>query len=424
MRKAITTYGHSLTASLALLLALLFSACHEHGGGERFSYESEHTLLLYMIGDNTLSSCAATNIEQCIAGLRNTDRPLNLIVYKDTKESGSYLPQLFQLKRNAANPEQIDTVYIKQWKAELNSADPEVLTEVMDYAFGLFDTEVKGLEIWSHGMSWLPSSNFKLSQERATTKALTYIGQDNSNFMELWELREALEAANSKLDYILFDACHMGTAEVLYEMKDVCSYLFAPITEVMSAGFPYATFVQSLSAIQSKESLESVLPLLVDDFEAMYPTNGTCALLATRGADNLYEQCLALNEAADRCAAWAPYGTDSLYYPLNYERHIQHYGRLKTGMRYFFYDVKDWANAVVADSLVKDYDLQPLYDALNSCVLDYFYSPYFSASGDAVAIDSCCGLAMSVPVFWQTLSSYAEKLDQAYTKIGWRLEEK
>ena len=62
--------------------------------------------------------------------------------------------------------------------------------------------------------------------------------------MDIIELAETLSPYH--FDFILFDACYMGTIEVAYELKDVCDYIICSPTEILSDGFPYNKIVNKL----------------------------------------------------------------------------------------------------------------------------------------------------------------------------------
>ncbi len=403
---------------------VLCTGCNHHSNSTDFSTTADHTLLIYMEGDNNLTSYAKTNTESCIAGLLASDRPINLVIYKDNKDNGDSLPVLFQLKRNSKNTAKVDTVYLKQWEADHNSADPEIITEVINRTFSVFDTSVKGFEIWGHASSWLPSPNYSTATSRtdgaAVTRAQTiqkaeaYIGQDYYNYTELWDFREALEQADYRLDYILCDACHMATAEVFYEFKEVCSYLLGAPTEIMGAGFPYQAMVEALSESHSPDNLLSALSAAFDAFQSYYAYNGTCSLLRTAGADSLLTACQELYMSTNYCEAWDEN-------PSAFEAKIQHYGRSRMATRYFFYDVEQWAEQ--AASLIANYDLQPLQDALESCVVRHYASSIFTDGYEPLSINHCCGLAFSLPNFWglETNTSTSQ-FDSAYQQLQWKLK--
>jgi hypothetical protein len=65
--------------------------------------------------------------------------------------------------------------------------------------------------------------------------------------MNVVDLAESLPV---KFDFILFDACLMGSVEVAYELKDKTDYILASSTETVYEGFPYDEIIPELSKPQ------------------------------------------------------------------------------------------------------------------------------------------------------------------------------
>ena len=61
-------------------LSFSLTSCHENEEpiGPQEWPESNHTLLIYMIGDNTLSEYCKLNTQACINGILKTETPVNL----------------------------------------------------------------------------------------------------------------------------------------------------------------------------------------------------------------------------------------------------------------------------------------------------------------------------------------------------------
>lgn len=69
-----------------------------------------------------------------------------------------------------------------------------------------------------------------------------------SNTIDIPELATTLEQSfpENNLDFTLFDACMMGTAEVFYELRNATHYCIASVMETPAAGFPYNRFFTGL----------------------------------------------------------------------------------------------------------------------------------------------------------------------------------
>ena len=399
-----------LNVLVACFTLMMATACdHKSNDDPMPETKADHTLLIYIAGDNSLSSNCKDNIKLMKKGLLNSPDDINLLIYKDNRDTGDGLPVLFQLKRTydkKTNAAKIDTVYIQRYTQDLNSCDPSVMAEVVNTAFKSFNTTVKGMELWSHGLSWIPSYQFQPSTR--------YIGQDNNNFLELWDIRKALEQC-PKLDYISFDACFTGMAEVAHELDGVCDYIYGPITEIMSFGFPYDTMLPILASCKNKTSVERTLVECVDDFSKSSSFDGygyTITLLKTEKADDLATAVAKLRKASGIKL------TELSANPKAYEARMQHYGRAVVGTRYVFYDLADYVDYMAEDG---DANIQAILSEINSnnIVVAYANSPYFSDGGlEKINLSGCKGLGVSIPEFFG-LTSQQEKLTVCYELTKW-----
>lgn len=101
--------------------------------------------------------------------------------------------------------------------------------------------ESYGLILGSHATGWLPSTNAQYSRSFG-------IDGDISNAINIPELATTLEQSfpSGNLEFTLFDACMMGTAEVFYELRNATHYCVASVMETPIAGFPYDRFFINL----------------------------------------------------------------------------------------------------------------------------------------------------------------------------------
>jgi hypothetical protein len=206
---------------VVIVTTILFVSCRE----ENISNEDtiSRTVIVYMAGDNDLSMDALADIEEMKQGFSGNN--INLLVFADLQDEN---PQLLKI---SANKEETIKTY-----PELNSAEPTVLKDIMEEVVAMYPAEGYGLILWSHGTSWLPSGT-----------TLRSFGKDSGREMNIPELAKALPV---KFDFILFDACLMGSVEVAYELKDKTDYLLSSSTETIYEGFPYDEIIPELSKPQ------------------------------------------------------------------------------------------------------------------------------------------------------------------------------
>lgn len=388
--------------------------------------DSNHTVILYLIGNNTnaeLTSDLRNNVKAAIHGLLECETPVNIVIYENTKESGvKGTPTLFRLKRNYQNKEKVDTIMIHNYEDYHNPCDPDVMADIINEAFSACPADIKGIFFGSHALGWAPSSSFNPTRGINTPEFLTrstqYFGDYKGHYMEVWDLRSALEKC-PHLDYVVFDACHMGQVEVGYELRNEADYMIACPTEIMAAGLPYANFVKDLSLCQDKQNIVPTLEVLIDDFGIFYPgkkfnmnnciDGGTISLCDLSKMSDLrltYKSFLAVCD--DRVQLLKEH-------PYTYEDYILRYGRVSTGARYDFYDVMSYANFLV-NYKANDYlEYSSLETAIDNVVLKEYHSDYFL---DFTTKNSC-GLGVGIPEIFGTTATNNNLLLAAYELLQW-----
>lgn len=400
------------------LMGIIMTSCEDNGIPPLPDWpKANHTLLIYMTADNSLSDYCAVNLRSCVNGLLDWEAPINLVIYRDNFSSGDDgLPVLYQLKRNYVHPEKVDTIIIHQFEKEQDSTDPEILHAVIEEAFQACPAEVKGLELWSHGLGWAPGDSYQPTRTSengaSTTRSQQYIGVDNSNFLEIWDLRKALDKG-PHLDYLIFDACNMAQAEVAYELRNNADYMLACPTEIMGEGLPYAVMVKSLSACSSKQQIPSAVDNIFIEFSSHYPgTNrdngGTLSLIDLTKISTLRENYKSLLAACE----------DRLIQlqerPYTYEDYMQKFGRAVVNASYCFYDIQDVADFLV-DGRTEIPEYKRFKDALNAVMLKEYHTDYLLN----LRIKTCCGLGVGLPEVFGSISYNKNKLLSAYDELLW-----
>ena len=120
------------------------------------------------------------------------------------------------------------------------ATDPQVLERVLKEMIAMAPSASYGLTMGSHGTGWLPGNPV---QSRS-------FGDDRGTNINIPELGEALKAVfgEKKLDYILFDACMMANAEVVYELRESTDHIIASVLETSVYGHPYEEIFENLYA--------------------------------------------------------------------------------------------------------------------------------------------------------------------------------
>lgn len=253
-----------------LIISTLFFSCEVADPELEVFDEKDKTILVYMVGNNNLSSTAFTNISQMESGYVPTKEGDNLIIYSHTADA---LPKLIHLYRDSNGDTVRDTVYRFP---DVNSATADALTSALSVVNTMFPANERGLILWSHGTGWLPKGYYNLygkvddddttlSQSAAPLSfssqwplppssgdPYSYLVKsfgsesDDDGDTEEMNITEIPDALPYKLDFIIFDACFMGGIEALYELKDSTDYIVASAAEVLTNGLEYGNMMQYL----------------------------------------------------------------------------------------------------------------------------------------------------------------------------------
>lgn len=206
---------------LIAFLGIFFISCEKDDNSNYvLPASTQHVILVYLGGDNNLSSETYQKIESIREGWQGGAEK-KLLIYTDPADAN---PSLIEIVReNGQNTKKI----IRNYDEE-NSASKEVLSRVIGEVTNLYPSPSYGLIVFSHASGWLPGGT--LTSPRS-------IIMDKKQEMELSDFAQAIP--DKTFDYIIFEACFMSGIEVAYELKDKTDYILASSAEIVSPGFTY-----------------------------------------------------------------------------------------------------------------------------------------------------------------------------------------
>jgi hypothetical protein len=243
-----------LIPGIVLFSCILFGCEKEEPLPNEIPASDRRTVLIYLGTDNNFRSEAAQKIETLRQSWeKNNDG--NLLVYADSGDR----PALIHIYHSERKGNIIDTLAI--YPPE-NSASPATLTRVLNDVKTYRPAASYGLVVLSHATGWLPA---EMSEPpRLKSVILDKTTNETDNYMELPDFAEAIPY---KLDFIIFDACFMGSVEVCYELKDKADYIVASPAEVLSPGFVYSSMMGHLFG---RGVLQNALTAVARDFYEYY----------------------------------------------------------------------------------------------------------------------------------------------------------
>lgn len=413
---------------LYTLLVIVLAACSNEIPEQQPAKRSGRTVLAYLISNNkagSLDTYLRDNVIDMYTALGNMKESCTLLVFYrpytgDTPLSNPTLMSFYADGRGNINnlaaltgsDLTFDAVCRIAQKKEytMNSqiaTDPAVMEEVFTDMQTVAPSDSYGLILGSHATGWMKGNS-------AQSKAF---GDDGGYHIDIPDLANVLKKSFSeKLDFVLFDACMMGNAEVGYELKDVTSHCIASVMETPVYGFPYDHILPYLYT----ENID--YPAVCHEFMSFNKTNnlwGTCAVMDCSQMENLASAVKAkLSEWQDALSSVSM-------------QNVQQYG--VNSYKYFSYDVLDFFRELGRKSgVVKTTDLNEaiasVQSALNQAVIakDCLSGVDYDFEGLTIDGTRFCGIGMYIPGEYNryvanktTWNSYYEQSISWYRAAGW-----
>ena len=205
---------------------------------------AERTVLVYLAGKNNLSQSLQTNLEQMKSGSRNIigNNTLLVFVRRDIQGEKPWLARI-------SNGEVTDSVSLDDMgfgKSNMQACNPELMEQVMRYAFSHYPANEYGLVLGGHSTGWL------IDEEPGQTRAFgvdngdgyTY-SRKNKRWMNVPTMARVLERV-PHLKFIFADCCNFMCLETMYELRNVADYIIGSPAEIPAEGAPYEQIIPAL----------------------------------------------------------------------------------------------------------------------------------------------------------------------------------
>ena len=355
---------------LVAFMALLAVSCDPVEGTTPEFPVKEKTVLIYMVGNNNLSSDAVRNLSDLKKGFVPSDD--NLLVYYHTPVQS---PVLLQLRTDETGAVAQDTVYRFPQR---NSATAESLKSAMLVTQTMFPANEYGLFLWSHGTGWLPQGHYSKS-----------FGEENGVEMEIVDM---VKAFPYKLSFVVFDACLMGCVEVAYQMKDSVDYVISSPAEIMSTGFPYSKVMKHL--FSSPADYIAVAEEYYNYYNSMggQSRSATISVVKTDALKDVAGAAKVVFEKYRENISTLDFGSVQGYYRYN---------------KHWFFDFGDFIRNIAPAE-----DAAPVLEALDNAVIYKAATPRFLEI--TIDPDKYSGLSTYIPV-----APSDPVLDAFYRKFEW-----
>lgn len=339
----------------------------------------QRTVLIYMAGDNSLSSFVEYNMKMIEEGCKNADLENgNIIAYIDTINA---TPGLYQFRKDKNGI--VSRVLIKEYEEE-NSASPENLRSVITTVKEQFPSESMGIVLWSHGTAWLPSN---------LDSYLRSFGQDGNNYMELDDLSYVLN--DFHFDFILFDACYMASVEVVYALRNCTDYIIGSATEILADGFPY----NEITPMLLNADVTGIADSFYNHYDQMSGVSRSASVSVVKTSE--------LDNLADACRNILSKQTEESLYNIDlYQVQALEY---LTWNNHKLYDMEDYLSQIASNE-----EYTNLKTAMDKAIIYKACTPenYFAQCG-SITIDKFSGLSI-----YAYQKNYP-KLNDWYDQLEW-----
>ncbi len=397
-------------------------------GPEPGKTDPEKVMLLYSAGFNSIRNYLLEDIQDLKGGWLPDEEDGNiLLVYThSTTRGGGYStpssPYLIRLYKDSTGLAVSDTL-ITYERGTVSSSAVQ-LNKVLQQVKEAYPVKSYGMIFSSHATGFLPAGYYSNPSgyrfEETKTRALGMfrdpvpvpyiepehdpslpmvksIGQDQVGMVGDYtsyemDLRDFAEAIPMKLDYILFDACLMGGAEVAYELKGKCGKVGFSQAEVLAEGLDYKTLTKHLLKNDEPDPKAVCKDYFTQyDIQSGVYKSATVSLIDCDKTDNLADVCRDIFAARrDGLAAIDPSEVQRFY---------------RAG-KHWFYDLE----SIVIEAGATESELALLHSALDECVIYKGHTPKFM---EEITINIFSGLSMYLPCHG------SEELDKYYRTLKW-----
>ena len=235
------------------------------------------TFMIYMAGDNSLSSMVDGDIDEMERGLYSSLAGGNNQIANDIKVlvlADKYGPGNTRLYLvSADNTAGVNSVEIVDDSYpdgnELNMGDPDTLDDFITYGMVKYPSAHNALVIWNHGAG--------VKSLDSGTGGSREICEDGSDILYLNELQTAITGAvgSTTLDIVGMDACLMGEVETAYEMKDLAAYFVASMAEEWGYGWDYSLIFNNFDTAGDIPTSVQMAEIIVKQYEDSINSAGT-----------------------------------------------------------------------------------------------------------------------------------------------------
>lgn len=255
------------------------------------------------------------------------------------------------------------------------------LQSVLEKIKSVAPAQTYSMIVGCHGSAWVPAgySLEDMNNSFAKSQKKSFGSAGERNQIDNATLVEALNKSKIHLNYLLFDACYMASAEAAYDFRSICDYYIASQNEILLYGVPYDKLGDSLLKHDYRDVVDKYYKFYSEYMFRNMPFHyGSLSVINTAGLEDLASVVRRINTT---CLTDVTTNT------------IQHMDGISPTI---FFDFYDYFEHACTDAAV----LKQLKDALNATVVYERHTPeYYTAFDNQYhqPATHSCGLNISQP---------------------------
>jgi hypothetical protein len=212
------------------------------------------TVFVYGNADHNLTSNFLGDLEEMkeVGG----NEKLNIVVETDLDASRKYILDVYNVKQEHRDKVTRGVVLesgheVVQVLSERDTDDANELGDFLDWGISNYPADRYGLVLWDHGGQWTGFGGDKNNGQRTW-------GKPNMKTADIKEavLQTLLKHDLKKLDFLSFDTCLMGGAEVLADVHELCDVYIACPELDYADGWDYSATLGYLKAFPDTSNIE------------------------------------------------------------------------------------------------------------------------------------------------------------------------
>ena len=262
----------------------------------------DKTVILYITGDNDLSSNAVDNITALTEGSAGLGEKNKIVVFADTCNKK---PMKLVISNGMVETQE-------EYESEFYMTSPTMMKTLLTSAMNDYKAKSYGLILWGHSTGWL------VEKDAIKTRGYGYDNNGGGTAMtRIWinypSIASTLESLPSKFDFIIGDCCLLQCAEVAYELRKCTDYIIGSPSETPAFGIPYKEIVPYLFG-SSTDSYLKIADAITDHTKYVEGTkyNTPSSVIKTSGMDTL---ATATKKVIEQGLLPSPlYTTKAIYY--------------------------------------------------------------------------------------------------------------